>query len=119
MTERSKPTPGPWTVRKVKRTTFICDENGNYIAAIKPVRRFGIAGDDDANVRLMVEAGTMHGETRLTPQQMREQRDELLAAVKSAVRLVEEDIIRVRPSHGYAEAREAFNAALASMRNQP
>lgn len=66
------PTPGPWTVRTVKRTTFVCDEHGNYIAAIKPVAKFGIAGDDAANAELIKQAGTVADETCMLPFALRD-----------------------------------------------
>lgn len=52
----TKHTPGPWSTIKYIRTTLVCDANGNWIAAIKPVRKFGIAGDDAANARLIAAA---------------------------------------------------------------
>ena len=56
MTSTSKHTPGPWNTRIEKRTRLICDANGNQIAAIRPVSRYGIDGDDAANARLIAAA---------------------------------------------------------------
>lgn len=50
------PTFGPWTKRRQKRTLLVCDEHGNQIAAIRPVKRYGISGDDDANANLIMAA---------------------------------------------------------------
>lgn len=55
MTDKTA-TPGPWAVRIEKRTRLVCDAHGNQIAAIRPVKRFGIAGDDTANARVLAAA---------------------------------------------------------------
>jgi hypothetical protein len=52
----TKHTLGPWNNRIEKRTRLICDANGNQIAAIRPVSRYGIDGDDAANARLIAAA---------------------------------------------------------------
>ena len=61
-----KHTPGPWTGRELSSKrggdysgTHVCDEYGNSIAKILPVADFGVAGDDDANTRVMVLAPNM------------------------------------------------------------
>ena len=65
MTETNKKhTPGPWNTRIEKRTRLICDANGNQIAAIRPVSRYGIDGDDAANARLIVAAPDLLGAAR-------------------------------------------------------
>ena len=53
-------TPGPWTIRTERRTRLVCDEHGNQISAIRPVKRYGVAGDDAANARLIAAAPTMY-----------------------------------------------------------
>ena len=52
-------TPGPWTIRTERRTRLVCDEHGNQISAIRPVKRYGVAGDDAANARLIAAAPEM------------------------------------------------------------
>lgn len=55
-----KHTPGPWRTRKEKRSTLVCDEYGNQIALIRPVKKYGIEGDTEANARLIAEAPMMY-----------------------------------------------------------
>jgi len=75
-----KHTPGPWTIRKEKRTVLICDEYGNHIAAIRPVKRYGIAGDDLSNAEFIVHACNSHYKQKATI-------DELLEACKAMERI--------------------------------
>ena len=58
--EKTQHTPGPWTIRTERRTRLVCDEHGNQISAIRPVKRYGVAGDDAANARLIAAAPTMY-----------------------------------------------------------
>ncbi len=92
MTERSKPTPGPWVVYDVNPVIVLADRysvGGFAVATCHPVRKV-TQEQAEANARLISEAGTVHHETGLTPQQMREQRDELLALLKVALTCIGE-----------------------------
>lgn len=60
-----KHTPGPWTIRTEKRTRLVCDAHGNQIAAIRPVKRYGVEGDDAANARLIAAAPEMYEALRI------------------------------------------------------
>ena len=52
----TKHTPGPWGHTKHKRTVLVTDAHGNFIAAVKPVSKFGIAGTDEGNTHLIAAA---------------------------------------------------------------
>lgn len=86
-------TPGPWRVSKEKRRTLVCDENGNQIALIRPVKRYGIAGDDSSNAALIASAPALQ-----------ESRAELLDAARSVT------LAALEPSETYNP--RAYRAAL-------
>lgn len=88
MSEASKPTPGPWFEhREGFSTVYVEARIGGGM-----VQEVAACGPTDAgqyqqaaNARLIAEAGTVHHETGLTPRQLVEQRDALLAAIQAAV----------------------------------
>lgn len=92
MSEAMKPTPGPWHADKNgaiwRRSPAELYENGGGVAGDKPVATVhkGWHGEGEEgypvqdNARLIAEAGTVFHETQLSPRQLVEQRDELLAA---------------------------------------
>lgn len=96
MTDAAKPTKGPWAIGTAMTgpTTpgigsFFCGgEKWPYTAvtrgwesiAVCP-QQDGIPGSDKSNAALIAEAGTVYHETGLTPRQLAEHRDELLAAL--------------------------------------
>ena len=91
MTERSKPTRGPWTI--------FDNPSGNYgleiralvkVKARKVVCRLG-GPDREANARLIAEAGTVYHETGLTPQQLRAD----LNATKNVLAATREHVCRL------------------------
>lgn len=90
MSEAIKPTPGPWAVSGLggpwESTLRIRAPGWGLVAQIgvNP----GMPHWDlpqRANAALIAEAGTVHHETGLTPRQLVEQRDALLAAIQAAV----------------------------------
>lgn len=102
MSSKPTPTPGPCVVLapslpKQSVAAWICTVGGNYgdpavfSTALGPDGQY-IFGDKLADANLIAEAFTVHHETGLTPQQLRErmeraekQRDELLTALKAIV----------------------------------
>lgn len=96
MSEAIKPTPGPWYADQRgniwRRHPSELYENGGGVAGDKPVATahkgwFGGAQEGypvEDNARLIAEAGTVFHETQLSPRQLVEQRDELLAALRVA-----------------------------------
>lgn len=77
-----KPTPGPWTVAG-ENAAEPDVMSGEYFVATC----LGFADQDQAlvNARLIAEAGTVFHNTGLSPVQLVEQRDELLAALRKMV----------------------------------
>jgi hypothetical protein len=98
MTERSKlmVTPGPWDA---KTDDLVPERGAVYVEGAlgwdeQSICDCSYSGDvetDEANASLIAEAGTVFHETGLTPQQLREQRDELLAALKCIHDLCEDN----------------------------
>lgn len=85
MTERSKPTAGPWTVFNNPTSNYGLEVRADVpVKAKKVVCRLG-GPDREANARLIAEAGTVLHDTGLTPRELQKQRDELLAALKRVV----------------------------------
>lgn len=92
MTERSKlmVTPGPWNA---KTDDLVPERGAVYVGGAlgwdeQSICDCSYSGDvetDEANASLIAEAGTVFHETGLTPQQLRKQWDELLAALKAIV----------------------------------
>ena len=84
MSEAIKPTPGEWTVEPIDGNCYevMCD-SGYYIATCHD----GVRSESNAiaNARLIAEAGTVFHNTGLSPVQLVEQRDELMAACKKLV----------------------------------
>ena len=84
MSEASKPTPGPWFEhREGFSTVYVEARIGGGM-----VQEVAACGPTDAgqyqqaaNARLIAEAGTVHHETGLTPRQLVEQRNALVAAL--------------------------------------
>ena len=134
----SKPTPGP---KLEWRLTPYFDRHGRVdphrfqsIVLAKVDQQFGCEGvilttgykgaevDDiwvgasPDHVSLILEAGTIFEQTGLTPQQLREQRDKLLAQLKDAVRSTRKDF--KGGADGDRQHREAYAdwfAAIASV----
>jgi hypothetical protein len=81
MSSKPTPTPGPW---ERKSMSVFATKHGNLVmAADGDFGGNGISLEEAiANADLIAEAGTVHHETGLTPQQLREQRDELLAVLR-------------------------------------
>lgn len=74
-----RPTPGPWAVYDVNPVIVLADRysvGGFAVATCYPVRKV-TQEQAEANARLIAEAGTVHHETGLSPQQIRDQRDRL------------------------------------------
>ncbi len=119
MSEAMKPTPGPWIADDnesyspwhiwSRMTPTGHGEPGRLIAAV-------IGADDQADddACLIAEAGTVFHETGLSPRQILEQRDELLAAVRN---LCDEQDAR----QGYASlaAYDKARAAIAKCEAKP
>jgi hypothetical protein len=93
----SKHTPGPWNmgaciIRGAYWFQVQAEKNGYHgrvgSVAITPDRNERNA-EDEANARLIAEAGTVATETGLTPRQLAEQRAELLEAAKDALDLID------------------------------
>lgn len=80
-----KPTPGPWEAERIdNRNCFdIKCECGFFIATCHDGGRSESNAED--NARLIAEAGTVFHNTGLSPVQLVEQRDALLAACKKLV----------------------------------
>lgn len=83
-----KPTPGPWaTHREGFSTIYIQASIGGgwvqEIAACGPTNDG--SAQQEANARLIAEAGTVFHNTGLSPVQLVEQRDELMAALRKMV----------------------------------
>lgn len=72
MSKLKLPTDGLWKVFKAKRTTYITDAVGNFIAVIKPVKRFGVSGDDDTNAALLAAAPLLLAELKDARDALRE-----------------------------------------------
>lgn len=125
----SKPTPGPW----------FADDEGEVYRLIGDDRDFLFSTtghqDDLANGTLAAEAGTVHHATGLTPQQLREQleveksangaalaelrllreqRDELLAALKWALSDID-DTARYSRLDERNECRKRASAAISKV----
>lgn len=109
-----KPTPGPWTVAG-ENAAEPDVMSGEYFVATC----LGFADQDQAlvNARLIAEAGTVFHNTGLSPVQLVEQRDELMAACR---KMVEWEKCEKDYSIGFterinlcAEAFEMMRAALA------
>lgn len=76
-----KPTPGPWKVsQNVSR--HVVGPTGGVIASAELSCKQEIS---EANARLIAEAGTVFHDTGLSPVQLVEQRDELVAVVKALI----------------------------------
>lgn len=76
MSEASKPTPGVWSVGEgnaVQGWTVTVGD-GEFLVGGRGIGSL-------ANAKLIAEAGTVHQETGLTPRQLVEQRDALVAAL--------------------------------------
>lgn len=115
-----KPTPGPWEAT-------CSNENGYYpewfirVPGEPPVISYEIAkiasyrpdGTDESDARLIAEAGTVFHSTGLSPVQLVEQRDELLAALKDLLNEVDEDGIGASKNFGWQRVTEKARAALA------
>lgn len=76
MSEAIKPTPGPW---HVANGVQIRGER-EQIAKVWMMRR----GEGKANALLIAEAGTVRGETGLTPRQLAALNGELVEALRAA-----------------------------------
>ena len=118
-----KPTPGPWTV--------LPEEDDRDYIRIRGVRlgeRYKIANvhmpklmttdslreredaESRANARLIAEAGTVFHNTGLSPVQLVEQRDELMAALKACAAVCAGETVNKR---GLVSALEQARTALA------
>lgn len=102
----SKPTQGPWRVApssSYRGSEINIDAGPNGTGGFICVA--GHRGDleAEANAALIAEAGTVLYETGLTPQQLREQRDELLAALKDALKLIESEMRFAQPAFDMGE----------------
>lgn len=96
----AKPTPGPWYADKHgriwRRPPSDLYENGGGVAGDKPLATvnkgwFGEGEEGypvDANASLIADAGTVFHTTGLTPSQLLEQRDQLVARVKELEELL-------------------------------
>ena len=81
-----KPTKGPWEAVMYERGGFDIASKGAdgiTICSRIPFRR--LAAEMTDNARLIAEAGTVFHNTGLSPVQLVEQRDELMAACKKLV----------------------------------
>lgn len=90
----AKPTPGPYTLvhRELDSAIYSHSADGLMIVQVHQSRKRGLIADArKANAELANEAFTVHHETGLTPQQLREQRDELLRAAKHTLSKVDAD----------------------------
>lgn len=108
-----KPTPGPWiTHREGFSTIYIQASIGGgwvqEIAACGPTNDG--SAQQEANARLIAEAGTVFHNTGLSPVQLVEQRDELLAALKACAAVCAGKTMSKR---GLVSALEQARAALA------
>lgn len=86
MSEASKPTPGPWTVSglggPLEQSLKIRAPSWGMVAhvGVNPsMPHWDLP--QRANAALIAEAGTVHHETGLTPRQLVEQRNALVAAL--------------------------------------
>ncbi len=101
-----KPTPGPWREgQDGNNRVYGPDSRGDDSGLIAVVYK------GRGNTRLITEAGTVHHETGLTPQQLREQRDELLAALRDA----ETAIVHLNGEVACEETLHGIRAAIAKV----
>jgi hypothetical protein len=82
-----KPTPGPWTANYCKDGCYFKGKNrdGWTIDGPDMVPDYENPMFNEADARLIAEAGTVFHNTGLSPVQLVEQRDDLLAACKKLV----------------------------------
>ncbi len=80
----AKPTPGPWHTSSTHlgAAIDIGAANGANVALVSGPKENG-ADEYVANADMIADAGTVFHETGLTPRQLAEQRDKLLAALGS------------------------------------
>jgi len=113
MTDRSKPTPGTWRVDPNDRSCVITEALGvGDIVCLSPSEG-GFeesAKHWEANAALIIEAGTAYHETGLTPRQLVEQRDDLLAALRMYIKA------GFGNSTDYYAQSDAYNAAIKALR---
>ena len=103
MTDTAKPIIGPW---KIDPTDPTCVISGSLQSGVGDIVCLSpseggfeeSAKHWEANASLIIEAGTVYHETGLTPRQLVEQRDLLLAKLRGVLLLIDDGIIRCRPS---------------------
>lgn len=114
MTERSKPTAGPWRDNgciiegpkmglQIAQISYRAAGSNTGFAAQTKSEAF-------ANARLIAEAGTVLHETGLTPRELQKQRDELLAALKPLA-----GVLITHDGHIIGLMREDFRKARAAI----
>lgn len=82
-----KPTPGPWSVDDAQpgdAFRYVIHGDGDSFGGICRISTNGNA-NAESDARLIAEAGTVFHNTGLSPVQLVEQRDELMAACKKLV----------------------------------
>lgn len=114
MTQKSKPTPG--RKYRIDHDLGFVSNSEELLACVYPCKH--PSGKDDrkeerrANCDLVAEAFLVATETGLTPRQLQEQRDELLAALKDALPLLESfDGTSVENENIIDEVRAVLKAA--------
>lgn len=75
MTDEAKPTPGPWRVSRTNAGLFISGAQPGYFCEVYAGNKTSMVHipEQEANARLIAEAGTVYHETGLTPRQLAEQ----------------------------------------------
>lgn len=103
---QAKPSSGPWINKEYNEESLVlCDlDEENYEVVCSGM--IGTTGV--ANAALIAEAGTVYHETQLTPRQLLEQRDKLLAALKLLTSDVQDYDAWQRPCYAVDVAKEAI-----------
>jgi hypothetical protein len=79
----AKPTAGPWVAEYEPEADYPWCVRSDLLPYIASVINSIHDGEEEANARLIAEAGTVYHETGLTPRQLAEQRAELIDALES------------------------------------
>lgn len=120
--KETKRTPGPWLrsgnlvyarnehgLNSMDLRVHVHRSNGNGKTGAEAI------AEEEANARLIAEAGTVHHETGLTPRQLAEQRRELLDALAELISIRDSDgdewFGSGRLDDALADAREAIAKA--------
>lgn len=111
---QAKPTPGPWLAVGSRRIEAACQDT---LAYVHPQFDNGVSLEEatavaQANLSLIAEAGTVYHETQLTPRQLLEQRDILMAAIKELLSFELADQIEGDIDGAYLHQTHELKAAI-------